>query len=495
MTKPVPFGRYLLLDRIAIGGMAEVYVAVRPDDPAPRLYALKRILPSLAEDAEFLAMFLDEARLVVQLDHPGVVPIHELGKHGETYYIAMEYVAGCDLRALVERERARGRSVPVPLAAYVGWRVADALDHAHRKRDARGRALQIVHRDVSPANVLLGFDGSVRVIDFGIAQAASRTQQEETALRGKFGYMSPEMARGQQVDRRSDVFALGVVLHELLTGERLFAAPSELAALDKVGNAEVRPPSERNAAVPHGLDAVVLRALAREPDDRFAWASELRDALTPWLHAGVPVGDPPALARHMAETFPEELRAELDRMDRLRRTAAAVPPPEVPAEPTQIIALRGGLAPARPSGATPVPLSRGSVWRPTALAGGVAAGVALAAALVIAAATSESTAVAAPLPAIAAPPRAAEAPLPAAVRESPIAPGAGRLAIQPLGIATLAVDGVAQLPIIAGGEVRAVDLPAGSHRIELRTPDGRRAALTVVIRDGEVANLLGVELQ
>jgi serine/threonine-protein kinase len=493
MTKPVPFGRYLLLDRIAIGGMAEVYVAVRPDDPSPRLYALKRILPTLAEDEELLGMFLDEARLLVQLDHPGVVPIHELGKHGDTYYIAMDYVAGCDLRALVERSRARGARVPVPLAAYVGWRVADALDHAHRKRDARGRPLQVVHRDVSPANVLLGFDGSVRVIDFGIAQAAIRAQREDdTALRGKFGYMSPEMSRGHPVDRRSDVFALGVVLHELLTGERLFSAPTELAALEKVRTAEVPPPSAQNPAVPYGLDAVVLRALAREPADRFAWASELRDALAPWLNAGVPAGDPPALARLMAQTFPEELRTELDRMDRLRRTAVVAPPrAPPPAEPTQIIALRGGKR-----GATPIPRVRGSgVWRPTALAGAVAAGVALAASLLVVATMPESSAVAAPLPAqFAAPPRAAPA-LPAAVASAPLAPGAGRLAVQPRGAATLTVDGVAQLPAIAAGEVRVVDLLSGPHRIELHTADGRRAAATVDIRDGEVADLLGIELQ
>jgi serine/threonine-protein kinase len=177
MPKPILYGRYLLLERIAIGGMAEVYLAVRRDDPSARLYAVKRILPTLAEDGELLQMFLDEARLGVQLDHPGVVPVHELGTHGAGYYIAMEYVPGRDLRALLSRARGLGERVPAPLAAYVGSRVADALDHAHRKRDVRGLPLQVVHRDVSPANVLLGFDGSVRVIDFGIAQAALRGRE------------------------------------------------------------------------------------------------------------------------------------------------------------------------------------------------------------------------------------------------------------------------------------------------------------------------------
>ena len=356
MRKPIPYGRYLLLDRVAIGGMAEVYVAVRRDDTSGKLYAVKRILPALAEDGELLQMFLDEARLGVQLDHPGVVPVHELGRHGEGYYIAMDYVPGRDLRALLALARGRREQVPLPLAAYIGWRVADALDHAHRKRDPRGTPLHVVHRDVSPANVLLGFDGSVRVIDFGIAQAALRTRRD-AALRGKFAYMSPEMAAGGAVDRRSDVFALGIVLHELLTAARLFAGASELAVLEKVRRAEVRPPSEVNPAVPRGLDAVVLRALARDPAERFAWASELRDALLPWTHAGSPPGDPPALARFMARAFPDELRAELDRLERLRRTEREPAVEPSPPEKTQVIALRPD-EPAAVAGSQPAAAGR-----------------------------------------------------------------------------------------------------------------------------------------
>jgi serine/threonine-protein kinase len=210
----------------------------------------------------------------------------------------------------------------VPLCAHVAWRVADALDHAHRRRDARGADLRVVHRDVSPANVLVGFDGSVRIIDFGIAQAAIRAAPARAVLRGKFAYMSPEMVRGQPVDRRSDVFSLGVVLHELLTGERLFAGPSDLAVMERVRAADVRPPSARNPAVPRALDAVVLRALAREPEDRFAWASELRDALLPFGR-GAPPDDPAPLARTMARWFPDALEAERERLERLRSAIVA----------------------------------------------------------------------------------------------------------------------------------------------------------------------------
>jgi serine/threonine-protein kinase len=322
MTTPVPFGRFLLVERLAIGGMAEVFAAVERGDPAARLYAVKRILPTLAEDHELVRMFLDEARLVVQLDHPGIVPIHELGKLGAGYYIAMDYVAGRDLGAIAAAFRRRGERLPLEIAAHVVARAADALDHAHRGRAADGAELRVVHRDVSPGNVLVGFDGTVRLIDFGIAQAAHR-RAAAPVLRGKFGYMSPEMIRGLPVDRRSDVFALGVILHELLAGERLFAAPTELAVMEKVRAAHVPAPSAANPAVGPELDAVVLRALAREPEDRFAWASELRDALGPWASRAGPGGGAAALARLMAEVFPDGPRAEEERRARARTSANA----------------------------------------------------------------------------------------------------------------------------------------------------------------------------
>ena len=318
---PIPFGRFLLVERVAIGGMAEVFAAIVRGDPAGRLYAVKRILPTLAEDRDLVRMFLDEARLVVQLDHPGIVPVHELGRQAGGYFIAMDYVAGRDLRALADRFRRRGERLPIEVAAHVVARVADALDHAHRSRGAGGGELRVVHRDVSPANVLVGFDGAVRIVDFGIAQAAHRPPPggAVAVLRGKFGYMSPEMVRGLPVDRRSDVFALGIILHELLTGERLFHARTELAVMEKVRAAQASPPSAANPEVPRELDRVVLRALSREPEERHAWASELRDALVPFARRAGAV----ALARHMAEWFPDELRLESERRSRALASVAA----------------------------------------------------------------------------------------------------------------------------------------------------------------------------
>lgn len=334
MRKPTPFGPWLLLDRVAVGGMAEVFVALRRGERPPRLYALKRMLAPLADDAELVTMFLDEARVWAQLAHASILPLRELGREDGVYYIAYDYLPGKDLRALQQRLHAGGDRLPIPVAAHVAVRLADALDHVHRRRGARGEALRVVHNDVSPGNVLLGFDGSVRIIDFGIAKIdvgessaprreargasgpphplLARCSSPEPVLRGKFAYLSPEAVRGLPVDRRADVFSLGVVLHEMLTGERLFSSRSELATLAEVRNADVRPPSALRPEVPAGLDAVVLRALAREPEHRYRWASDLRDALAP--HAEQEGG--PALARTLARAFPADLRRELSRMER-----------------------------------------------------------------------------------------------------------------------------------------------------------------------------------
>jgi serine/threonine-protein kinase len=305
MREPIPFGKYLLLERIAVGGMAEIWLAVRPEAPRHRL-VLKRLLPTLADDPAFVTLFLDEARIGAQLDHPGILAVHDLGREPAGYFMAMDYVPGTDLRALLGHLRQRRQLLPVPLACWIGIQVAEALDHAHRASGADGAPLQVVHRDLSPANVLLGFDGGVRVIDFGVASAAFRLHREGTALRGKFGYLSPEQVRGLPVDRRADLFSLGALLHEALAGERLFRGPSELAVLERVRTADVRPPSRRNPAVPPALDAVVLGALAREPADRPAWASALAEALRPFA-AGL---GPEALARLLAERFEAEAARE-----------------------------------------------------------------------------------------------------------------------------------------------------------------------------------------
>ena len=208
--QPIPFGRYLLLDRINIGGMAEVWRGkVFGAGGFERLVAIKRIRPNIAEDEEFISMFQDEAKISVQLTHANICQIYELNRIGPSLYIAMEYVPGKDLRSIFERARKKGEPPPVPLVCYVIGKLCEGLDYAHRKKDQHGRDLNVVHRDVSPQNVLISFEGEVKVIDFGIAKAAGKvTKTQAGILTGKFGYMSPEQSRGLPLDRRSDVVAI-----------------------------------------------------------------------------------------------------------------------------------------------------------------------------------------------------------------------------------------------------------------------------------------------
>jgi hypothetical protein len=461
MAKPIPFGRYLLLERLAVGGMAEVYLATAKDGPPEALFAVKRILPTLAEDREFVGMFLDEARIVAHLEHPAIAPVHELGRVGDSYFIAFEYVPGQDLRSLFKRLRRSGERMPVGVAVYVAHRLADALDWAHRARDEAGRELQVVHCDVSPANVLLAWDGTVRLIDFGIAQAAFRAHRERKALRGKLGYMTPEGVRGLPLDRRSDLFSLGTVLWEMLTGEKLFTGPSELALLERVRRAEVPPPSSRNPAVLPGLDEVVLRALAEAPGDRFQWASDLRDALLPYLGVGIPTSEPSALQRLLARHFRAEIVAELDRVARIEQARPAL----VDEEPA---VTDPGVPLADPDGPPPGPGRRrdaapgllGGRWRTLAA---VAAGMTLAVAGAVVAhnATGHST---------------------------------GRLVVQVQAQAEVRVDGVVVVPPLVVGEARAIEVRAGAHRVEILAADGSRTAATVEVRAGATQELLGIEV-
>ncbi|MGI5861319.1 MAG: protein kinase domain-containing protein [Myxococcales bacterium] len=318
MRKPIPFGKYLLLERVNVGGMAEVFLAKAFGvEGFERLLAIKRILPTMVEDDEFITMFLDEARISVQLNHANIVQIHELGKHDESYYIAMEYVSGKDVRHLLERCRKRREVMPTAQAVFITTKICEGLDHAHRKKDARGMPLNIIHRDVSPQNILVSYQGDVKIIDFGIAKAANRAQKTQAGiLKGKFGYMSPEQVRGLPIDHRSDIFAVGVILYEMLTGERLFVGESDFSTLEKVRNAEVLPPREYNPNIPVGLEKVVLKALARDPDERYQWCSDLQEDLLRYLLAGDSVYTSKHLASYLVEAFVEDYAREAERLER-----------------------------------------------------------------------------------------------------------------------------------------------------------------------------------
>ncbi|HEY4592037.1 MAG TPA: serine/threonine-protein kinase, partial [Thermoanaerobaculia bacterium] len=275
------FGQYTLLERIAAGGMAEVWKArMRGVEGFQKTVAIKRILPHMTDNAEFVGMFIDEAKLAAQLTHPNIVHIYDLGKIGRDYYIAMEYVDGKDLRSLLNATRRKGMEMPLGLGLLIAARVASALDYAHRKRDFEDRELGLVHRDVSPQNVLLTAEGDVKLCDFGIAKAVSKVGQTQMgALKGKLQYMSPEQAWGRPVDARSDLFSLGAVLFEMITGERLFTGESEISVLEAVRQGRTRTPRQVDPALPREVDEIVARALAVDPKDRFQSAGEMKQRL------------------------------------------------------------------------------------------------------------------------------------------------------------------------------------------------------------------------
>jgi len=279
IAAPIVLGRYEILDKLGTGGMATVYLARNVGEAGfQRLCAIKVLHPHLAEEVGFVEMLLDEARIAARLHHPNVVPIVDLGTHQTILYVAMEYVEGCSPSALLRRypdDRPARLLVPIMLDVLAG------LDAAHSSRDDDGTLLNIVHRDVSPQNVLLGIDGAARLTDFGIARAGSRlTSTRPGQLKGKIMYMSPEQIRGEPIDCRSDVFSAGVMLWTMLTGLKLFVGDNDAATLNNIlADVAIPAPSTVGFKPPAALDAVCLRALERDADKRFASAQEMEEAL------------------------------------------------------------------------------------------------------------------------------------------------------------------------------------------------------------------------
>ena len=281
-SEPIPFGKYWLLGLIARGGMAEVYRAKMQSKP-DRLLAIKCMRPQLAKEARFVDMFIREGKLAVILDHGAIVKTIEIGRIDGRYFIAMEYIGGKDLTQVLRRCQETHQRIPVPHAVYMAAKAAEGLHFAHVLTDAEGRPLNIVNRDVSPSNVRLSYDGQVTLIDFGIAQAMLKFTSEIGVLKGKFSYMSPEQIRGMPVDARTDIFSVGIILHEMLTTEKLFRGDTEFALMEKVRKAEVTPPSKFNRRVTPELDAVVLKALARDVGDRYQTAAQFAQDLNSLL--------------------------------------------------------------------------------------------------------------------------------------------------------------------------------------------------------------------
>ncbi len=306
-------GRYHLLDRIAFGGMAEIYRAKTFDATGqPHLVAVKRVLAHLAEDDDFIQMLVDEAKIASVLRHASIARVYEFARaHGE-YFIAMEHVDGKDMRTVLERCRTKKKPIPPEHAAYIGAEVGSALHAAHSAVDTRGRPLRIIHRDVSPSNIICSYAGEVKLCDFGIAKATlSRVQTKTGVIKGKVKYMSPEQALGRKLDHRSDVFSLGSCLYEMLTRIPPFTATNEMDLLIKVRDAKYRPVSEVAPGIPIELEQITDKCLTRSRANRYQTAAEAENDLRTFLRKFMPNYSRSHLGRFIRKSFAQEIEREL----------------------------------------------------------------------------------------------------------------------------------------------------------------------------------------
>ncbi len=281
MSASKQFGRYQIVKHLATGGMAEVLLATATGiEGFERHVVIKQIDPHFSKNPMFVQMFLDEARLAASLHHHNIVQVHDIGKEGDTFFFAMEYIHGEDLRKVLSKISARKEKTPLEHAITIITAAASALHYAHEHRGPDRKPLNVVHRDVSPSNILIGFDGNVKVVDFGIAKTAMATTETRAGdIKGKFSHMSPEQCLGKTVDRRSDVFALGIVLFELVTVRGLFRGDSDFAKMKAIVEGTTQRPSKYRPDLPPELDEIILKALARDPANRYQTADELRVAL------------------------------------------------------------------------------------------------------------------------------------------------------------------------------------------------------------------------
>ncbi len=302
--------RYRVIDKIAAGGMAEVFRAESAGiEGFKKKVAIKRVLPHLSQKRKFMSMFLDEARLSAQLSHSNVVQVFDIGMGDDTYFIVMEYVDGADLKAIIETARRRRAEFPLEEAVYITTQICDGLAYAHDLKDGKGNPFGIVHRDVSPPNVLITRYGEVKITDFGLAKANNQLEKSEPGIiKGKFSYLAPEAAMGHDVDVRVDIFAVGIILWEMLAGRKLFLGDSDYETVRLVQQANIPSLSEINPKVPPGLEQIILKALARDLNQRYSCALDLASDLNAFLyHHGQPVG-PWDIAKLVKDALDERQR-------------------------------------------------------------------------------------------------------------------------------------------------------------------------------------------
>ena len=312
--QPEIFGKYYLVDRIAVGGMAEIFKAKTFAQAGfEKLLVIKRILTRHTVKEEFVAMFIDEAKITAKLQHPNIVHTYDFGILQGNAYIAMECVEGKDTKQLLSKLSRRRKHLPEEFAVFIAHQMLTGLEHAHDRVDNEGVELRVVHRDISPANILVSYEGEVKVADFGIAKARSEAEDtKDGVLKGKFEYMSPLQAQGKKVDHRTDIFSTGIVLWEMLTGRRLFKTDSDLATLEKIKAGRYPPPSALNPRICDRLDSIVTKALAVRESDRYQTAREFADALESYLYPSTPNSVQRSLRNFMKRIFSMERSSERD---------------------------------------------------------------------------------------------------------------------------------------------------------------------------------------
>jgi len=322
---PRQFGKYTLLRRLAAGGMAELFLALhRSMAGFEKLVVIKRILPAMNQDRAFIEMLLHEARIAATLSHPNIVQIFDVGHIEGSYFIAMEHIHGEDIRSIVRGMRRKGVSeFPLEHALSVVVGMCAGLAYAHEKRDLDGRLLDIVHRDISPQNIVVAFTGDVKIVDFGIAKSGAQVGEDtkDGQLKGKVPYMSPEQARGEDIDRRSDIFAVGVMLFELTTGRRLFKGASEYETLQMICDRDYPRPSEVRPGYPPALDAIVMKALEKRPEDRYQSAREMQTDLEAFIREERIAVSQVSLSRWMERLFEEKLSQQKEVLQDIKQLA------------------------------------------------------------------------------------------------------------------------------------------------------------------------------
>ena len=306
------FGKYTLLNRIAVGGMAEVFLARQEGlEGFEKTICIKRIRPHLSSQPNFVQMFLNEAKLAAQLNHPNIVQIYDLGRVNDSYFIAMEYISGRDMSRIIPKAEKAGISFPMIYALRIASNVCEGLYFAHTKGDAYGNPLNIVHRDITPENILVSFSGTVKIVDFGIAKANTQLEQTRAGeIKGKLSYMSPEQCMGHQLDARSDIFSFGSVIYEWITGYKLFTGENEMAILKSIIDGKIYPPSYFKEDVPVAVERILMKALDKDKTKRYQSAWDMQFDIDTYLASSEFTPSNIHLANFLKQIFGDEIERE-----------------------------------------------------------------------------------------------------------------------------------------------------------------------------------------